>query len=469
MSTELEEALTAAQVGPLIQKRISPMLLEYQRRYAPLLRALPSEQWNSSVYYFNTRTSRVPGGFVSDGGARPVGASVYTQNQFTIRLLQAVGSVTGYAQEVTRAQIGDLRAKEIDGAVQSLLWDIENGICWGSDGATNLGPYPQFDSLDVQAGQFAGSGGSAAQNALDWAGAGFSLGLLDQLVDLVETNAAQPIMGPEWMFVMSTTANSRLAQLLTNQQRFVESMGAGTIGRSEVAAGLIVPTYRDIPILKSSFLNARNLSMGTVTAATATTGGTLAAATYRYCVSAVMARMGEIAASAEVTQATTGSASTVTLSFTPPAAFEQGAPILYKVYRSTAGAGTTTLLGFVDANVGLQADGITPIVATSIVDTGAALVPQNGATVPANTPAAYVGTNTGHKPRTAGLEDIYLVSRDSDNVVRPYVRDIRPVEVYPTTAAPDTLPFALVSDTCLAVRAPKYLARARNLLATLAS
>jgi hypothetical protein len=52
-------------------------------------------------------------------------------------------------------------------------------------------------------------------------------------------------------------------------------------------------------------------------------------------------------------------------------------------------------------------------------------------------------------------------------VVRPYVRDVRPIDVYPTTAAPDTLPFAIVSDTCLAIRAPKYAARARNLVATL--
>ena len=466
MADELSEALTAANVSSLIQKQISPLLLEYQRRYSPLMRALPSQQWGSNVYYFNQRTSRVPGGFVADGGARPVGASVYSQNQFNIRNLQAVGAVTGFAQEVTRALIGDLRAREIEGAVQSLLWDTETGIMWGSDPATNLGPYPQFSGLDSLVAQFSGTA-SVPQNAQDAAAAALSLGWLDTLIDLVEENAAAPIMGTDWMFVMSPTANSRIAQLLTNQQRFTEpSGGSGAVGFATVAAGLNVPTYRDVPIVQSSFLGSRNSVMSAVTTATSTTGGSLAAGTYYYRVSAVIARVGEIQAAAEVSQVTTGAASTVTLSFTPPVGFEGAPPILYKVYRSTA-TGSESLLGYVDGNVGLQGDGVTPIVTTSIVDTGSQLVPQNGATVPAQTPAAYVGTNTGHLPRGAGLEDIYLISRDPDNVVRPYVRDVEAVDVYPTTTSPDSLPFALVEDTCLALRAPKYAGRLRNVSAAL--
>jgi hypothetical protein len=183
----------------------------------------------------------------------------------------------------------------------------------------------------------------------------------------------------------------------------------------------------------------------------------------------VIARVGEIVASAEVSQTTTGSASTVTLSFTPPAGFENGTAISYKVYRTSGATGTETLLGWVDATVGLAGDGVTPIVANQIVDTGAALVPQqsSGSVVPAQTPAAYVGTNAGMLPRTAGAEDLFLLSRNRDNVVRPYVRDVTPLDVFPTTSAPDTLPFAIVSDTCLAVRAPKYGARLRNVVSTL--
>jgi hypothetical protein len=58
-----------------------------------------------------------------------------------------------------------------------------------------------------------------------------------------------------------------------------------------------------------------------------------------------------------------------------------------------------------------------------------------------------------------GQEDIYLMSRDMDNVLRPYVRDIQPKDVFPTTASPDAMPFAVVSDTCLAVRGLEWIGR----------
>lgn len=452
---ELREALTAAGAAPLVNKIIDPMLLEYQRRYAPLVRAIPTQKWDSTVYYFNQRTARAAGGFVTDGGARPVSTSTYAQNQFTIRNMQSVGAVTGYSQAVTKQQVGDLRQQEIEGGVQGLYWDIENGVLWGNSGSTQFGAYPQFDGLDSLVNTFSGS----TQNAIDF-NAAMSLGALDKLIDMVEQQASMAISDASWMFVMSSTASSKVAQLLTNQQRFVDKV--------EVAAGLNVPTYRDVPILKTSFLSARSFGMGTVTTATATTGGSLAAATYYYQVVPVIARQGEILPSIEVSQTTTGSTSTVTLSFSTPTGLDSSQPNLYKVYRSTS-TGTETLLGYVDATVGLAADGVTPILTTSIVDDGVTLTPKNGSTVPATVPAAYVGTNSSIKPPATGQENIYLISRDKNFVVRPYVRELEPLDVYPTTASPDTLPFAIASDTCLAVRAPKYLGRLTRVTTTLSS
>jgi hypothetical protein len=444
MPSELREALTAAGASALIPKIIDPMLLEYQRRYSPLVRMIPSQKWNSDTYYFNQRTVNPNGGFVVDGGARVVSNSTYVQNSFQIKHLQVVGAITGYAQEVTRQVIGDLRAREIEGSIKGLYWDIENALLWGNAGSTQFGPYPQFDGLDSLINTY--SGGN--QNAQDKAGATLTLAQLDELIDMVETNAAMSVFDSSWMLVMSNTAASKVAQLLTNQQRFMD--------RVEVAAGLLVPTYRDIPFVKSSFMSTRSIQMGAVTSATATTGGTLAAATYSYKVSAIIARQGEIAASAEVSQATSGSTSTVTLSFSTPTGLDGLQPTLYKVYRSTA-TGAETLLGYVDANVGFSADGITPILTTSIVDTGATLIAQNGSTQPGTFPATYQGTNTSKFPPAVGQENIYLVSRDYDNICRPYVRELTPLDVYPTTASPDSLPYAITADTVLAVRAPKYL------------
>lgn len=448
MPTELREALTAAGASALLPKIISPLLLEYQRRYAPLLRAIPSVKWDADTYFFNSRTVNPNGGFVTDGGARVVSNSTYTQNSFQMRHFQIVGAITGYSQEVTRQVIGDLRAREIEGSIQGMMWDIEHAVAWGNAGATQYGAYPQFDGLDTLVSTYSGSN----KNCLDLSGVSTNTGLLlahlDELADMVETNAAMSVFDSSWMYVMSNTAVSKVAQLLQNQQRFVD--------RVEVAAGLLVPTYRGIPLMKTSFLSTRSTQMSTVATATATTGGTLAAGTYYYQVSAVIARQGETAVSAEVSQTTTGATSTNTLSFTPPTGLDGLQPTLYKVYRSTA-TGTESLVGVVDATVGLSSDGITPIQTTSIVDTGTTLIPQNGVTQPATYPATYQGTNANKKPPTQGREPIYLLSRDENFVCRPYVRDLEPVDIYPTTSSPDSLPYALISDCVFALRGPKFL------------
>jgi hypothetical protein len=456
MNTDLREALTAAGASPLVPTIVDPMLLEYQRRYAPLVRAIPSRKWDSTVYYFNQRTARAAGGFVSDGGARPVTNSTYVQNSFPIRNLQSVGAVTGYAQSVTRGLAGDLRAQEIEGSIQGLYWDIENAILWGNSASTASGGYPQFDGLDTQVSNFSGTN----QNCLDAANASLSLGWLDKLIDMAQQQAAMKIDSTSWMFVMSTTAESRIAQLAMTNQRY--------LSETEIAAGLNVLSYRGVPLMTSSFLGARSFSMGTVTTATATTGGSLAAGTYYYQIAPIIARQGEILPSTEVSQVTSGTTSTVTLSFSTPGGLDGSQPNLYKVFRSTT-TGQETFLGYVDATVGIAADGVTPILTTSIVDDGVKLVPKNAATAPAATPGGYVGTNANLKPLGSGAENIYLMSRDPQFVLRPYVRELTPLDVYPTTAAPDQLPYAIVSDCTLAARAPKYLARATRISAQLTS
>ena len=347
-----------------------------------------------------------------------------------------------------------MRQTEIQGSIRGYYWDVEAGILWGNAASTLTQAQPQFDGLDTLTANF--TGGAGYQNAIDKAGNTLTLAFLDELIDMVETSAAMPVFDDTWMLLMSNTAMSKIAQLLTNQQRFNNVV--------EVAAGLIVPTYRNIPLIKTSFLSARGQSMGTVTSATATTGGSIAASTtYKYVVSPIISRQGETLPSLEVSQATgSGTATnTITLSFTPPSGLDSLSPILYKVYRTAAGgaSGSETLLGYVDATVGLSSDGVTPIVTTSIVDTGAALVPQNGSTVPGTLPTTYYGTNSGMLPPGTGQENIYLISRDRNNLVRPYIREAKPVDIYPTTASPDTLPYACIGDMVLAVRAQRYLGR----------
>lgn len=451
MGTELAEAVnaaTAASVPQLIQKYIDPLILEYQRRYSPLLAAVPTTKIGTNRYNFVQRTRRPNGGAVTDGGARVPSNSVWSQPGFDIKLYQVISQVTGYAQAVTAGVVGDLFRAEMDGAMTSQMWSVETSMLYGNAAATagiTATAGPDMDGLDQFVNIYSGN----TQNAIDAAEGtlGFSGAAgLDQLIEMVEANTAAAI-GADYMFVASSKAVNKIGGLLQNQQRFVDKT-------MEVAAGLTVQTYRDIPLIKSSFLSARSLAVGTVTPSTATSGGTLAAATYFYRVAAVINRFGETAASAEVSQvAGGGSTSTVTLTFATPTDAESNEVILYKVFRST-GTGTEVLIGEV---AGVDDLG-NPV--TSIVDTGSnLLVNGRAATGQAPWPTAYAGGNAGAKPRSGSDEDIYLIPRNRDFLVRPYVRDFFTKDLAQTVAAPDVLPFYIQNDTCLAVRGPKYVGR----------
>jgi hypothetical protein len=487
MSDYVQEALDAAGAAALVQKNISPVLLEYVRRYSPLVKVIPTEKWGSSVYYFNTRTALSQGGAVVDGGARAVSWSTYVQNNFQMKHYQILGAVTGYAEAVTAGTVGSLRAKEMMGASKSLGFTVETSLLWGAGTPTAYGPYPEFDGLDVICSAFSttSSGGpnpgvgngtidnyggastwgiptfspwvqGVDQNAIDGStinGGALTYGMLDVLMTLVESNVAEPIDNADYFFLCSPGAEARISQLSYINQRFFNTV--------EVTPGLIANSYKGVPIIKTSFLSPRTYVFPTVTA-TATGTGTLNAA-YKYKVSAIVTNFGECQASAEASA--TASTSGISLAFTPPTfTSEQLQPIHYKVYRTAAAgaANTETLLGIVPAaftdNSGVS------WVTTSIFDNGAALVPANGSNVPATvaTPATYLYTNPGLKPLVAGLENLYLLSRSADNIVRPVVRDFTPIDVYPTTGSPDALPFAIQTDTTLAVRAPKYIGRLTN-------
>lgn len=450
--SQVREALTALGASPFVQKVIDPTLVELQRRYMPVLRAIPSQRWTTDIYNFNQRTTVPAGGYVPDGGARSVSNSAYVQLSYQMKHIQTVGAVTGYAQEV--ANLVDLRRTEIAGATQGYYWDAECGIMWGNSASTAGQAQPQFDGLDTLVSDFT----TGYKNCIDFTGATFTPGMLDQIADNVQRNAKEPVFNSQWMWIMSTTAHSRLAQLTTSTfgtlQRFSNQV--------EVDAGLIVDSYRNIPILDTSFLSQYGYGEGTVTAATSATGGTLPASTYYYQVTPIFARQGEGTPSAEVSQVASGSTSTNTLSFAAATGYDGLAPQLYKVWRgntASGGTGTETFLGYCDATVGLNTDGVTPIATTSIIDTGAALIPQNAGTVPAVLPTQYYGTNASMKPPAAGSENIYLISRNRRNVVRPYVREATMLNVYPTTSSPDALPFAVIGDMTFAVRASRFVGR----------
>ena len=463
-STELQEAVNAATAATsvnVIQKVIDTNILEYQRRFSPLLAAIPTKKWNTNTYFFVQRNKRPSGGAAVDGGARANSNSVWAQNSFTIKNYLLQTGVTGFAQAVTAGVVGDLVRQELDGGMQSQLWALETSLLYANAAATLglsaiPGPGPDMDGLDTLVSTYSGgqqnvinaTGKALALNSTSAGGSGTSGFGLDDLIDLVEENIAAAV-GGRYMFIGSPKAINRVGGLMLNQQRFV--------GSTDVAVGLSVPTYRDIAMVKSSFLAARGTTFGTVAPSAGGTGGTLATGTYYYQVSAVINRFGETQACTEVSQAVT-SGQNVTLTFTTPSDSEGNEPILYKVYRGST-SGSEVLVGVV-ASADDQGNAV-----TSIVDTGANLLVNGRAqTGQAPWPTTYAGGGGlgNQKPRAAGTECLYLVPRDEDFMCRPFVRDFQTLTLAQTSSAPDVMPFAILNDTCLAVRAPKYVARLEN-------
>lgn len=131
--------------------------------------------------------------------------------------------------------------------------------------------------------------------------------------------------------------------------------------------GLLVP-YDDTQTLPAPTLNAPT---------TATTGGTLAAGTYYYKVTAVNA-VGETIGSNEVSQATTGTTSTVGLSWGAVAGATG-----YKVYRATVSGGQSTspalvatlgaVTSYTDTGTAVSA-GAVPATNGAVVATGSAVL-----------------------------------------------------------------------------------------------
>jgi len=157
-----------------------------------------------------------------------------------------------------------------------------------------------------------------------------------------------------------------------SHQLLQKLLGLGASGNTSFFLGeadsTVVPTAPG-GVMQMSQSAAFN--MGTVTPSTSTTGGTLAAATYFYKVTAINSSVpvGESTPATEVSQVTTGATSTVTLNWS----VVSGATG-YKIYRSTA----------TNAEVFL-----TTVLTNSFTDTGS-IAPTSGSPPAVNTTAGYL-------------------------------------------------------------------------------
>lgn len=450
----------------LVPKIIDRLLLEFQRKYAPLHKAIPRKTWETATYFYNQRnalpkaqsTTEAP----STTQVTPT-QSNYVQNGYTIQHLQSQLDISTFAAKVAIVN-GNLFDLELAGAAKSMAWLEDLYHLYGSSQATLNTLRPQWDGFDVQVG---------SANKINGAATALSLNMLDNMIDSVRSVVSQEL-GTDWFFHVSPKMSSRLNGLFVQQQRFNEGMttiyarddfgipGASvTDNKIAVDAGLEVATYRGIPIVLSSFVG--NLGqMGTIsTTANAGTGSTLSTATTYYYVVEAVTKVGLLYASTEVSASPAGAGNNITLNWTTPTptdAFGNTIDIIgYRIFRSTA-TGGETLYAYSSAY------NVSDAAVQSFTDTGLPQVPATNTALFAAT-VATASTNAASDgvtyPRlTSTTEDILLLPRNPEYMVVPVVNEVQSQMLAPVNAR--TRQFALTSDLTLAMRAGLFGSKLYN-------
>jgi len=466
---ELREAYSQnAAYNQLMPVIIDRALLEASRKWSPLARALPRKTWGTLTYIFNQRTMLPAAQHTTKNptsGQVGYSQSTFVQSTFDVKHTEVDLSIAKLDQQVAVVN-GSVYDLELAAAGESMkrLEDVTH--VWGNANATLATKRPQWNGLDQQIAQ-------NSTNRQDGANQLVSLSTLDNLIDAVRPAAAQEL-GDDYFFLMPSIMQTRISSLLVNQQRFnkdftkifaIDDYGDldAAPARNYMDAGLEVATYRNVPLIFSSFMESFG-TMSVVTASNTGSGAVLTNGTYYYQIEAV-SRYGVTYASAEVSATTTGTQK-INLSWTTPTItdlYGNSVDVLsYRIYRGTVSGGESlyaVLSAYDTSDAAVQ----------TWDDTGAISVPTSGATftnifttVNTNVGATQAAPDGLTFPRYVAVSgqkpaSIYLCPRNPDFAVVPVLNEMTPVMLAPILARSSQ--FALIADLCLALRAGAFAAK----------
>jgi len=464
---DLRETLsTTTGAGSLVPVIIDRLLLEYQRRYAPLHRAIPRKTWSTNSYLFNQRNQLPKSQATTESPTTTQVAasqSNYVQNSFAIKHLQSQLDISTFAAKVAIVN-GNLFDLELAGAAKAMAWLEEIQHLYGASNATINTLRPQWDGFDVQIG---------SANKINGANQVVTLQMLDNMIDSVRGVAAQEL-GTDWFFCVSPKMSSRINGLFVNQQRFFENMTTiygrddfgfpdGPIVDNKVGidAGVEVQTYRGIPIVLDNLLTSQG-QMGAISTTNNTgSGSSLSTSTTYYYIVEAVSRYGLLYGSTEVSASPAGSGNNIVLSWstpTPTDAFGNTIDIMgYRIYRGTS-SGTETLYALSSAYNNSDA------AVTSFTDSGLIQNPATNSALYASTVASSgsnaVSDGVTYPRTTSTTEEIILAPRNPEYIVVPVVNEVQAQMLAPVNAR--TRQFALTSDLTLAMRAGLFGAKLYN-------
>lgn len=364
-NTELRKALATTGSGQyLVPEDLEPMIRDYLWYLSPLTERLPLIGAGGHIHEVVKKTAVARGWFEGESTDPSYSQSTYARRQVELKIMRIAQKVTGFQQSASRTFV-DAVAEEIDTAVMSFADLMEFSAMWAvsddlttyditGDGYQTTGLYGWMlqDNDDAD-----GSDSNIYDaNANGAAGATVTLSMLDTIYART-VGKYRNFMRDPYIWLMSQSMIDKVSGLQTRISRDVP--------RIEFEGGFVMSTYKGVPIMPSQFC-APTSSTATPTSLAAATasGGSLADDTYYYRVAAITL-YGEQVAAAEVNATTSGTHSSVTLTWTADANAKS-----YAIYRGlTTGDNNLGLLDITPAKT-YAADGSVSTNVASYTDDG---------------------------------------------------------------------------------------------------
>jgi len=381
-ASQLRKALATTGSGQyLVPEDLEPAIRDYLWYLSPLTERIQNVRADGHLHKVVRRTAVNTGWFEGESTDPTYSQSTYDQRQVEVKIIRTSGKVTDFQQSASRSFV-DAVAAEIDSATMALADLFEFSAMYGmSDDLTTYditGDAYQYTGVYGWMLQDAVTNNIRDANSNAAAGATVTLSMLDQMYAQT-VGKYRNFMRDPYMWLMSQDMADKVSGLQTRVTREVQSL--------EYEGGFVMNLYKNIPILPSQFCAPGSSASPTGLSAATVNGGSLSDDQYFYRVAAIT-MYGEQIAAAEVNATTSGTHSTVRLSWTADANAK-----LYAIYKgTTTGDGNLGLLDVVAAK-SYSASGAVSSNVTSYDDDG-----------------TITSTVTTIQPLDSGEETVWLIN-----------------------------------------------------------
>lgn len=309
----IRKAFTSATgVGEaLVPEHLESVITNTLVRLVPEL-AIPVLKFDHQKFHEFIRLNALPsaGSAMGESSTTPTRNSTTARASVELKILKRKGAVTGFIQDAS-ANFMDAQAFEMETHLQAFGNDLRSYMLYGNKTADAY----TFDGLDTFISTY-------RKNTAQGGTVPTSLSVLD---DVIDHNMRKQGSSHRRVFEMSPEMLSLFSRLYTQVRDNREAIRGTNV--VEIDGGHRLQTYRDIPIVETTATRPVG-QMGTVTVASAGSGGAIADDEWFFQVAPVTWD-GEQRAFTEISE-TTSNADTITLSFS---AYTDA--LYYKVYVGT--------------------------------------------------------------------------------------------------------------------------------------